>query len=808
MVGEEVKDDSLYQLSSPETDHYKRALMDLELLIGEDQALLPAIRQLQTQLEVPGASIDCGNHDYFTGLQTSLDGIPFVGGCNQRWKRWKKMAPHAKHVWHDILQRKWQDPKLKPVHEFDYDHAHPCSPQEAAKMQEAEQEMWDLGVLEFEPLPKAPGCCLRHFPVPKDDGTYRIVVDAKQASLNEATPRFKGRGPADLLKFLRKDYNHARTDAKKFFWQVESRVGQRSYQRLHSVVYPGRIARFKSMPMGYKGPPRVAHLMMKLLEESLAERFGCRVYTYVDEILNSNATTAGTYLDTFITRTVLTWLGIHTNFKKSDSTVPTRTTEFCGVRVDSRTHAAAPSEERLQTIRTLAEEMLEREPTGHQLSRLLGCVRTLGHIHQQQSFTSIASAKALGKYIRQHGGSRRLLKANRISAKEWTLIRPELEYWRARHHQDEWAFWPPTQQPVARVTCDASNYGWAGEELSLQPPFLVQDWFTSEERQLSHCAMEYIAATRAVRALVSTGQVPLGCPHKGLTLVQIRTDNQTTVTALNKGRSRNAEICNTACHFTRWLHANGIQVEAVHIVKSIMDNDHIVDQVGRQRSDTWDRCLPKQVFTAILQQLGIPAGVPVIDLAATASSKQTPAYVSRRPDGAARWCNMLSESWNPEENDKIKAGEQLYVFPPANQIDRVLRHIERSKSASVVVVFPVWSEPFLHKICWMVQSEILLFEGGPQLLVPPEGEFIADKASTATWTWAAARIGCSSSTSSARQQVGVKPLLITPSTDDGRKARKAANTIQGGNDGSSFCTAEKRIQACCTGRPQLSPTSL
>ena len=136
MVGEEVKDDSLYQLSSPETDHYKRALMDLELLIGEDQALLPAIRQLQTQLEVPGASIDCGNHDYFTGLQTSLDGIPFVGGCNQRWKRWKKMAPHAKHVWHDILQRKWQDPKLKPVHEFDYDQAHPCSPQEAAKMQQ------------------------------------------------------------------------------------------------------------------------------------------------------------------------------------------------------------------------------------------------------------------------------------------------------------------------------------------------------------------------------------------------------------------------------------------------------------------------------------------------------------------------------------------------------------------------------------------------------------------------------------------------------------------------------------------------
>jgi hypothetical protein len=803
MVGEEKDSMVHHRLTLPEQSHYSRALKVLEVLVGDDQALLPSIHKLQGAVEKEGRKIDCSDFGYFEGLEASLRLIPFVGGANSRWARWKKLSPPDKQVWEEILRRKWQDPKHKPPEEFVYDQATPCSPHEAAKMVQSEQEMWDLGVLEFEPAPLSPGCLLRHFPVPKDDGTFRIVVDAKQASENEATPRFKGRGPADLLRFLKRDHKYARTDAKKFFWQVESRPRQRPYQRLHSAVYPGRIARFRSMPMGYKGPPRVAHELMKVVEHRLDTLFSVEVYTYVDELLNGNESTAGCYLDTFITRTVLTWLGIHTNFKKSDAMVPTRTTQFCGVRSDSRNGAAAASRERLSSIRTLATEMVEVRPTGHHMSRLLGSVRTLGFIHLKQSFSSIGCSKVLGAFIGRHGGRRRELKASRITEEEWGQIRDELAYWSAPNPDDEWSLWPPTQLPVARVTCDASNYGWAGEELSLRPPFITQDWFVRTERQLSHCAMEYLAATRTVKALVSTGQLPKGSVQVPV-LVQVRSDNQTTVTAINKMRSRNAEICKIAVPFTQYLRVNCMQLEAVHVVKQEMDDDHMVDRVGRLRSRVWDRCLPEKLFQQVLLQLGC-SGSPILDLAATAASTQSEAYVSRRPDGEARWCNMLSELWDPIQNNKIRPEEQLYVFPPANLLDKVLRHVEQSRCTSVVVVFPVWSRPFLRTICSMLRSEVILFQGGPQLLVPPEGEYIADQVTLASWTWGAALIGCSSSDSSAPPTVGVKRLSMQPSLVDGNPVT-ASSTTQVGSDGSTFCLAEARLQACCTGRHRLSQT--
>lgn len=599
-----------------ERQHYTECFRKLEHLVANVPAHKKIAAEMVRYLQHPCPVINVESPWYVKILQAERGDEPFAGGMNRRWKTWRHLFPDRKDVWEHILRHGWMDKKIVPIEDFVYPHAAPPSASTAAKLREAEQELWDLGVIKEWKGPRHLGGELNIMAVDKGLGpdgkpqTARLVVDAAEACKNEDVPRYRGTSTKDHIDFIRHKAYLLDTDLAKFFFQVLANWRQYCIQRFWSSVFPGLLAVFIVMTMGMKGASRVAALLNGLPADFVLKEFCIHSQTYVDEILVQNDTPASTYLDAMIHRILLCHLGPPPNWMKTRTTRPLRQLVWCGVEFHTRFLINRANEPRLVTIQQTATALLGPAPTVHLLSQFKGQVGTPPLLHMDAGTQTHWCGVVLRKCVKRTGGRKREMKSAVIPAEDRELMRSELLFWSMRHpHREHRMNW--SKAPLAgTLVVDASMYGYAGTYTSRPTPgqsqivIHTEDWFNEQERQQNHNWHETAAADRCFEAVVMDPRMParsFGEPKR----YHLLTDNTTTVASTNKARVRDPEIAKLQHRAEGWRHKTAVFLTAGHIPKNDMDSLHTVDARGRKRSKLWDRSLPRTVLAAILQDLRV-----------------------------------------------------------------------------------------------------------------------------------------------------------------------------------------------------------
>jgi len=668
-------------------------------------------------------------------------------------------------------------------------------------MLHAETEMWSLGIISRVQDPTSFGYTLRNFPVAKGPNENpRIVIDGSQASLNEQVTSYRGTSEEGLKSKMNRNSYLLRSDLRKMFWQIRARKSQQDLQRFWSAKFTNVLCQMMSMTMGIKGASGIATRIMRCLEHIMDDGFQVWLHTYIDEQLHQNQSPVAAYLDAFLTRSVMVFLGFKLNWKKTMLTPPTQSLPFCGIVLHSRFLTASPVAARLEKIRTLSLLLLhlvhyDLPIQAKLLSSLLGSIHTMGATHQMTSFCTQKLELIRTRITREHHPlTKSKLRCIHIPLHHIQWCQSELVYWSSSNCQHEWR-WKIPDQFHHTLTTDASCYAMGFDH---DDGFKSRMYLDASQRQWSHNTMESWAGCEGTETLLATE------PHHPPThleplFVLLQMDNNTAKKAINDLKTRSSQIMAFMKPFQARMHQRAVCIRAVHICKFDMDHKYVSDRLGRLRSLLWCRRLHPAVFRCACQRLHIAPQTPVLDLAASNQARQSSHYVSLLPDHRARFCNMYSELWNHRLSPKINADEELWIFPPENQIPNVLRHLEASGATSVVIMVPIWQRPWLAQILLKSRGPILLLNGGTSLLSPPEGVHCCLPLAPGKWTWMITRIASSSFVKQHLSPKDTVPTRLTSfSTLTTRIENLEHNMIPTGEHSLIFSAAMRKLQAAWT----------
>lgn len=253
--------------------------------------------------------------------------------------------------------------------------------------------------------------------------------------------------------------------------------------------------------------------------------------------------------------------------------------------------------------------------------------------------------------------------------------------------------------------------------------------------------------------------------------------------AFNSNRTRSLQLAKILGGLTAWLHRHHRDVSMIWVCKQIMDGDFVVDQSSRLLSSTWDAALRRDLFLWVLQKLGLD-GVPVLDLFASRSATQSERYVCLQQDAEAVWRGALDRPWDLQ-NPLVQPDELLYAFPPPILLPKILTKV-RQEGVAVLVVAPVFNQPYMEEMVEMMVTQPLFFPGGTSVLVPPEGGEIG-QIRQQKWSWIAGIISCGSPTSLAQARQWSRHRLQDISQ---RAIEREVSMIVGGDVGQLGCSAK------------------
>src|SRR5674476_8401 len=151
------------------------------------------------------------------------------------------------------------------------------------------------------------------FPVPKQDGRTRPVINLKTINPYIRSIRFKMEGLKTVQDLLRKDWWMVKVDLADAFHHVPLHPRAQRYFRFR---WQTRLYQWIVMPFGYKDAPRIFTKLMTVLAKA-ARAVGLWLVLYLDDVLLMAPTRAACAQarDTFLR--LLAEFGFMMNFPKS-----------------------------------------------------------------------------------------------------------------------------------------------------------------------------------------------------------------------------------------------------------------------------------------------------------------------------------------------------------------------------------------------------------------------------------------------------------------------------------------------------------
>ena len=166
-------------------------------------------------------------------------------------------------------------------------------------------------------------------------------------------------------------------------------------------------------------------------------------------------------------------------------------------------------------------------------------------------------------------------------------------------------------------------------------------------------------------------------------------DNSTAVSYINKKGGTHSFLCDAlAVEIWQWAIPQNIWLSAAFIPGEF---NVVADFYSRRPNDNTEW----QLNPRVLERLCEVVHPPVVDLFASAFNKQTPRYVSWKPDPLAWAVDAFTISWK---------NLNFYAFPPFSIVPRVVQKLQQDQATGICILpnwptqawFPVMLQLFIN----------------------------------------------------------------------------------------------------------------
>ena len=489
------------------------------------------------------------------------------------------------------------------------------------------------------------------FLVPKQDGTFRPIIDLRYVNGFVQRTHFKMEGWHTLRELCRPDDCLVKIDLKSAYFSIPVRKQDRGFL---CFAWKGRFYQWNCLPFGYAASPLV---FTKVLLQGISalRQTGIRMVVYLDDILilHENDVTVREHLERVIHTLVA--LGFRINVTKC-AFEPSRSIEYLGFTLDTHLMTVRVTGKRRLELAHRAQRAWETGSlTLHELEVLCGKLAATRPGFRLAPLYYRALQRQLASARRENN---RVVRLNQGSLDELAFWKNPSGDWQALHLTV-----PPL---IASISTDASGQGWG---VASAQELLSFTW-REGERGLHINTKELRAAFLGLRTYVS--RFPATSQWRR---VLISVDNRAAVAAINRlGSCRSEALASEAKALWLWADANRIVPVAQYIPGSQNELADFASRNVARDSGSWS--LPLESFNAVVHCLGSPQ----IDLFADWSNAKCHQYFSWRPDPGCCGIDAFSMAW----------GVNGYAFPPFGLVGRVLQKVQQERVPHLLLIAPLW----------------------------------------------------------------------------------------------------------------------
>ena len=485
------------------------------------------------------------------------------------------------------------------------------------------------------------------FPVMKQDGSARIILDLSVLNKHVVYLHFKMDTLADVIEMIHPLCFFVTVDLKDAYFSVPVRPEERCWFRF---IWKENHYQFTCLPQGFTSAPRTFTKLLKPLLAHLRSR-GIVVACYIDDLIFMAPSCEILIVQVKYALSLIDGLGLTIHPDKS-MLCPSQIVEYLGFILDSVNMTVTLAPDKQTKISNLGSELLNLERIS---IRLLSSF--IGNVVAAAPGVPLAPLR----YKRLELVRNRALLDARGNYDSLISLPPQardaIDWWISNIHAMTKSMFPPP--PTYELFCDASLMGWGAK---LGQVTTGGHWAASEIAHIN--VLELKTVLLSLRSLFKE----VKDSH-----VRLHIDNTTAVACINRCSSIKEPLLSVTEKIFEWACPRGVILSAVHI-RGCENVD--ADRASRVTNVSAEWMLKPSIFDRLCKIFLTPS----IDLFATRINSQLQAYVSWNPDPNAIHTDAFTMSWDKDI---------YYGFPPFSVIGRCLQKIQEDRG-TVVMILPIW----------------------------------------------------------------------------------------------------------------------
>ncbi|MEL7079268.1 MAG: reverse transcriptase domain-containing protein [Cyanobacteria bacterium J06582_2] len=490
----------------------------------------------------------------------------------------------------------------------------------------------------------------RLFVVPKPNGKWRPVLDVSCLNKFVILTRFKMESPASVLQAIRYLDWMTSIDLSDAYFHIPIHPHSKKYLRF---VVGNCVYQFRALPFGLSTAPQVFTRVFAQVARWLHLR-NVRVICYLDDWLILSPSREEALRSNNIIINLSNKLGFVINKVKS-SFIPSQKAVFLGMEIDTVKFWVRPRERRIENFLKVATKFISQKAQPAKTWQVI-----LGHMSSLEKLVPFSRLRMRSLQMQLSScwnpmGDPLFL----VPLVEQVI--EDVRWW----SKDRLELGRTLKEMEVQISLysDASTEGWGAV---IGETSFSGIW--SRKERLMHINVLELKAVKL--ALMAAESLVVG------KVVAILMDNLTALAYIRKqGGLKSLSLWEIAKDLLLWAERRNIVLRPSFVPG---DRNVLADSLSRR-----GQVLKKEwiLDQSVCQRIWALWGHPYWDLFATKDTCRIPRYVSPVIDPLAAGIDAMLMNWSHKLN---------YAFPPFNLIPQILKKLDQSVNARMILIAPCW----------------------------------------------------------------------------------------------------------------------